>query len=213
MSQRIDIEQSATRTAVPVLAIIATVALSLALLPSAPASAQESPAAGIASSGPTRARLGLVGTVGRAVELNGSVDVDDRTIFIRYTRVLGDGGLFLGGEPSWGVEVGAFFFDQEPAAKGFGAHLVYEHRFVPGAAVHPILHLGAGALLTDERVPPGETRHNFSLLAGLGLEARLTRGLALQAGYRLHHVSNADTGLRNPGINAHTLVTALVFDL
>lgn len=186
--------------------------LSVAALAALPVCAQEGDGAARQAAAPDT-HLAVLGTVGHAVDLNGSVDVDVDTLFVRYSHVIGDGARVLGGEPSWGVEVGVLRFDQEPDAVGFGFHLIYEHRFAPAAAVQPLLTLGAGALLSDQQVPPEETRHNFSLFAGLGVEARLGGGVGLQVGYRLHHVSNADTGFRNPGINSHTVAAGLVIDL
>lgn len=182
------------------------------LVAPAPAGAQQAPASGaVPDAGATRTRLSLVGTLEQATVVNGSADVDMITLFARYTRVLDF--RFLGGEPSWGIEVGTFFFDQQPQAVGVGLHVIYEQRFVPETTVHPVLGLGVGALLSDEKVPPGETRHNFSLFADLGLEARIAHAMWLRAGYRFHHVSNADTGLRNPGINANALAVGVVVGL
>lgn len=201
-----------TLSAAPRAGLLAGAALLAFLVAPVPARAQQASASNATpAADATGTRLSLLGTLERATVINGSADVDTTTLFARYTRVLGS--RFLGGEPSWGIEVGTFFFDQQPQAVGVGLHVLYEQRFAPEAVVHPLLGLGVGALLSDTKVPPGETRYNFSLFADLGLEARIARALWLRAGYRFHHVSNADTGLRNPGINANALAVGVVIGL
>ncbi len=44
---------------------------------------------------------------------------------------------------------------------------------------------------------------NFSSAAGVGLYISLTKNIALNCGYRLRHISNADLKLPNGGINSH----------
>lgn len=152
---------------------------------------------------PETGRIGLHASYGFAAEINGSVPVDLATLAIRRTWPIA-GFRPFGGASSWGLEGTLFAFDQDPLTQGLGFHAVYELR-APEARVTPVLRLGVGALATTHRVPAGETHHNFSLGVGLGIEAQLGGGW-LEAGYRLHHVSNADTGLRNLGINAHSVV-------
>lgn len=170
------------------------------------------PAASRVTAVPGRTIFGGLLSRGFADEINGSVEIDVTTVALRWSRIFGSpDGRFLGALPGLGVEVvPAMLFHQEPTAWAAGFHLLYEHRFVTDGVL-PTLRLGAGFLHGNRRVPPGETRHNFSLLAGLGIDIPLGRSTALGVEYRLHHVSNADTGPRNPGINAHTLVTGLSF--
>jgi opacity protein-like surface antigen len=104
-------------------------------------------------------------------------------------------------------------FDQEPEAWATALNLMYEHRFVPTARLHPVFRTGAGILFASREVPPDETRLNFSLLVGIGLDIDLSKRLQLAPEYRLHHVSNANTGPVNPGINAHTLVVGITIKL
>jgi opacity protein-like surface antigen len=104
-------------------------------------------------------------------------------------------------------------FDQEPEAWAPAFNLVYEHRLVPGGGLHPVLRAGAGILYANREVPPDETRLNFSLLVGIGLDIDLSKRLQLAPEYRFHHLSNANTGPINPGINAHTLILGLTYKL
>ena len=84
---------------------------------------------------------------------------------------------------------------------------------MPAADVHPVLKVGAGILYSDREVPPGVTRLNFSLLAGVGFDVDLGGRWQLATEYRFHHVSNADTGPINPGINAHTFIVGICLKL
>ena len=60
-------------------------------------------------------------------------------------------------------------------------------------------------------MPKGETRHNFTVLTELGVDIMVTDSSAMFLGYRFHHVSNANTGFRNPGVNLHTMMFGLSF--
>ena len=84
-------------------------------------------------------------------------------------------------------------------------------RLRPAQKTRPVLRAGAGLLSTSEKVPPGETRYNYTLFAGAGVEIDVSPGRAIQIDYRLHHISNADTGRENPGINAHTFMLGLAW--
>ena len=94
-----------------------------------------------------------------------------------------------------------------------GFNLLYEHRWTADGKHLPILRLGAGALMATEQVPAGETRGNFSLLAGLGYDVMIDTRRFLSLEYRFHHISNAKIGPRNPGINAHSFVAGLTYYL
>lgn len=145
---------------------------------------------------------------GAAISYNGSVETDLAALLVRWTHTTN--GRVLGGQPAWGVElIPLITVDQQPRAYGAGWHLIYEQRYRTQAAVRPVLSLGAGMIFTDKKVPIGETHYNFSLLVGAGVEIDLSPRTALNLGYRLRHVSNANTGVRNPGINAHTLLVGI----
>jgi hypothetical protein len=165
------------------------------------------PARGASSPPAARVRRNLLvvsGSLGYAVVINGSAPIDDASVWIRWTRRTRT--RFAGGEPAWGFElVPLVRVSQEPTAYGAGGHFVYENRFLPDRRVRPVFRAGAGMLFTDHAVPVGETRYNFSLFAGSGLEFDFGSHTWLTLEYRFHHVSNADTGDRNIGINSHAL--------
>ena len=145
---------------------------------------------------------------------NSAPGIDIATAGLRWTYLweAKGSGLFRG-QPGLGIEVVPLmrFVENDRTIGAIGANLLYEHHFVVAGRVRPIWRIGAGFLYAADEVPPGATRHNFSLLTDLGVDFLLSARAALFAGYRLHHVSNANTGDRNPGINAHSLLFGLSF--
>ena len=70
---------------------------------------------------------------------------------------------------------------------------------------------GIGLLWTGDDVPPGGTRLNFTPRAGVGGTLGLDDRTRLVLGLRWFHVSNAQTGSDNPGIDALQVVAGLSF--
>ena len=66
-------------------------------------------------------------------------------------------------------------------------------------------------MIGETEIPVGETKLNFSVLTALGVDFMVTDRSALFLGYRFHHVSNANTGNINRGINVHSLMFGLSF--
>ncbi len=158
---------------------------------------------------PGRNLFAVSASYGKATEINGSVEADIASVWLRWTHMTE--GRFLGGQPAYGFEVAPFLVvDQTPRAHGFSGHFVYEQRWRPQRSFRPVLRAGVGMMYTDRRVPVGETHYNFSLFVGLGIEAALSERSVLSLEYRLHHVSNANIGRINPGINAHTILLGLI---
>lgn len=148
-------------------------------------------------------------------EINKSATgIDIATGGVRWSHMWGENfGGFIRGHPTVALEflpVMAFLADGG-TTWGIGANLLYEHHFAVQGRVLPVWKLGAGFLYTDEEVPTGETRHNFSLLTALGVDIMVAERSALFVGYRFHHVSNANTGNVNPGINVHSIMFGVSF--
>ncbi len=70
---------------------------------------------------------------------------------------------------------------------------------------------GVGLLWTGDDVPPGGTRLNFTPRAGVGGTLGLDDRTRLMLGLRWFHISNAQTGSDNPGIDALQVVAGLSF--
>ncbi|HEX9698786.1 MAG TPA: acyloxyacyl hydrolase [Acidobacteriota bacterium] len=198
------------------------VALLFSLFSAAPALAQataEDPQATASHPSPLRPEGGNVWSVFYGLGLNQEINHSARNINIasagvRWTHLWSPklGGI-LRGHPGLGIEivpVTAFVKDGQ-IAWALGGNLLYEHHFLAGRRVLPVWKIGAGFLYADREVPAGETRHNFSVLTALGVDVMVAERSALFLGYRFHHVSNADTGRINPGINAHTMMFGLTF--
>ncbi len=170
---------------------------------------------GAADEGGSGRALTVFVSKGHAVSINGSLAIDLRSAGVRWSRRWRpSGGGWLRGNPTLSVEVAPIVeFDQEPAARGPGINLIYEHRLMPTASLHPVFRAGTGILVADREVPPGATRLNFSLLVGFGLDIDLSERWQLAPEYRFHHVSNANTGPVNPGTNSHTLVLGITLRL
>ncbi len=132
---------------------------------------------------------------------------------INYTITEAQFGYMLGG----GLHHGALRGNFEVLGEGFGSaifegsggyiagmtlwarynFLQPEWRFVP------YIQAGAGLTATDiDRHIVGQT-FNFNLEVGLGTRYLLTEKWALLVEYRYQHISNANTGAHNLGINAH----------
>ena len=121
------------------------------------------------------------------------------------------GSGLLRGHPSFAVEIVPLTTFVEPSKTTWagGFNLLYEHHFAVGGRVLPVWRVGAGFLYADREIPEGETNHNFSVLGALGFDVMVTPSSALLLEYRFHHVSNANTGAVNPGVNVHTIVFGL----
>jgi len=120
---------------------------------------------------------------------------------------------FLRGHPAFAIEFVPVmaFFTGVPTTWALGANIMYEHHFAASGRVLPVWKLGAGALHATNPIPEGETAFNFTVLTALGVDVMITEKNVLFLGYRFHHVSNANIGNVNPGINVHTIIWGLSF--
>jgi opacity protein-like surface antigen len=106
------------------------------------------------------------------------------------------------------VEGVGMWVEQTPHAEGGGLNLLLRYSWA-SRRWHPLLMMGAGILYSDERIPPGETRRNFTPQAGAGLQYLITDRLAIGGEYRFHHLSNKGRTPTNPGINSHLVLFGL----
>ena len=96
---------------------------------------------------------------------------------------------------------------------GFGvAPVGGEVRFRATRPLAFVLRGSAGGVYFTRPIPdPEERRFNFIFDIGAGAELRFSRRVAMTAGYRLNHISNAGRGPVNPGMNSQMLELGLSF--
>jgi len=82
--------------------------------------------------------------------------------------------------------------------------LVFKYNFLGFGRWLPFWDLGLGMLWTNlaPRIPEQSTPFNFVLESGPGVQYFATERVALTLGVRFHHISNAQTGDRNKGLNS-----------
>jgi hypothetical protein len=87
----------------------------------------------------------------------------------------------------------------------YGAGLIpIGFRYVVGPrAVQFLVGLSAGAIYFQHRIPdPSETRVNFTLDGTALFRIHVWQRNAFTIGYHFNHISNANTGRENPGMNS-----------
>lgn len=89
-------------------------------------------------------------------------------------------------------------------ASAAGGSLVLKYNFLSFGRWMPYWDVGLGILWTNlaPRIPEQSTQFNFVSESGPGLHYFATERVALTIGVRFHHISNADIGDRNLGLNA-----------
>lgn len=95
---------------------------------------------------------------------------------------------------------GAQFSPSSSWLVAMNPHLRYN--FAAGTRLVPFIDLSPGAMLTDIGRPDLGTRFEFDLQAGFGAHWFLRRGLALTVEARYIHISDANTGHPNHGVNS-----------
>lgn len=70
--------------------------------------------------------------------------------------------------------------------------------------VAPFAFFSAGGLFLNEKLPDvSGASLNYLLNIGAGLELPFIQDYSIQIGYSIQHMSNANTGEQNPGIDSH----------
>ncbi len=153
--------------------------------------------------------LGVIGGYWRENSLDGTKPSSDQ----RAIYVLPQVGVVLTDEFNAGWFSGNFEILAEPlgahyskpfSASAFGGSLVLKYNFLSFNRWMPFWDIGAGMLWTDlaPRIPEQSQQFNFVLETGPGLHFFVTENFALTTSVRYHHISNANTGTRNVGLNA-----------
>jgi lipid A 3-O-deacylase len=138
--------------------------------------------------------------------INGSTsDTGVWNLGLRYGWVLTDpvGPGLLRGRFEYAVDVvPAFLVVQNPkTAYGFGVNpFALKWNFVAHHNVTPYIDIGGGTLFTNNQVPAGTSRVNFTTSGALGFHF-LQSKYNWSAEVRFMHISNAGLATPNPGIN------------
>lgn len=172
--------------------------LLLAALPAAAAEADE------ADAGELPKGHALWGVSGSAGFSDGDLSSGFGSAQVRIDRVFSHarGPGFLRGQMGYSIElVPLFLLDEGEVVYAGGFNLLGRHYFRSGGRVRPLVTLGAGLLLSKERIPPGISRVNFTPQIGFGV-LFVTRSCLYSLEARFHHLSNAGTVSPNPGINS-----------
>jgi hypothetical protein len=118
------------------------------------------------------------------------------------TDPVGDG--WYGGQVTLGAEMVYIQFREPILTHGVGFTPKFKYTFTSLERVRPYIEFTGGPFWTDlaGRIPEESSRLNFILTAGVGLSYFLTNQVALNAGYRFQHISNAGMRYPNLGLNA-----------
>lgn len=102
-----------------------------------------------------------------------------------------------------GVEAAFLGITQPTSAYGIGVTPKLIYTFTSFGRLKPYIEGGGGPLWTNfsGRIPEQGTDFNFLVWGGAGATYDLTARWALNAGVRFSHISNADTGSPNRGLN------------
>lgn len=124
---------------------------------------------------------------------------------LRYGWILTNpaGPSFLRGRFEYAVDIVPVFLVTQPTgtAYGFGVNpFALKWNFAAGRRVVPYVDIGGGTLFTNDRVPSGTSRVNFTTSAALGVHV-LRKKCNWSAEVRYMHISNAGLATPNPGIN------------
>jgi opacity protein-like surface antigen len=136
--------------------------------------------------------------------LDGDLDMNYVSLLPRLTWVPFEpfGPSWLRGTVELGGEVWLQFFTDpvETTAEGLKGAVRYD--LVNLGPWVPYIEALAGAGYKNFRPFENETKFAFVLEAGAGLTHLITPRVAITAGYRFQHLSNAGLGKRNRGINS-----------
>lgn len=77
--------------------------------------------------------------------------------------------------------------------------------------INPFTFFSAGGIFLNDKLPIGDgASFNYLLNIGAGVELPLIQGSKIQLGYSIQHMSNANTGDQNPGIDSHMIFMTIL---
>lgn len=134
------------------------------------------------------------------------------SVAIGYTATVLPAAILFQPAQIYFFSSGTVFTESVAAAHsvyGFGVEpLGFTFEFARRHRLAPFVELGGGIIASTEPIPfnvPGGTGLNFLADLGGGIRWKIGRTRAVGIGYRLMHISNANTTGVNPGIDNHIL--------
>jgi len=139
-------------------------------------------------------------------------------VSLRYGRVLA-AWESLSLEYTLDIFPAAVVFEPDRIRRGrstiYGAGLSplgFKINFAQESWIKPFVATSVGVLYFVDDVPvPRSSRFNFTPEIGLGVQFFLTPKNAMTLGYKFHHMSNANTGRSNPGMDSHVIYAGFSF--
>ena len=99
---------------------------------------------------------------------------------------------------------------REYAYGGGGSPIGAQVNFLRDRGLQPFLFSGGGFLTFNRRMFDA-TKFNFTAQLGAGVEVFTSRHRSIDFGYKYHHISNANRGNINPGMDSHVLFVGVSF--
>ncbi|THJ24976.1 MAG: acyloxyacyl hydrolase [Nitrospira sp. CG24E] len=114
------------------------------------------------------------------------------------------GDSWYRGQISFGAEMAYIQFQEPVLTHGVGFTPKIKYTFVALDRIRPYAEFAGGPFWTDlgGKIPEQSSQFNFILSGGLGVSYFLNNQVALNAGYRFQHISNAHTSRANVGLNS-----------
>jgi opacity protein-like surface antigen len=91
-----------------------------------------------------------------------------------------------------------------------GSPLGAQVNFLNRRRIQPFLTSGGGFLYFNRRMF-GATQFNFTAQLGAGVQVFTSRHHSIDFGYKYHHISNANLGRYNPGLDSHMVFMGVSF--
>ena len=115
---------------------------------------------------------------------------------------------------SFGAFAEAVYFDGEiNDAGGGGVGLLARWHFLRGEDYSLFVEGGCAFVLFSDDTPDGGTEHDFTPRAAIGATYELSEGVRLVGKAGWFHISNAQTGPSNPGLDSVSVLVGLSFTL
>lgn len=104
--------------------------------------------------------------------------------------------------------------DNGPEDYRFGIGVIPINLLLPFSEyrpINPFTFVSAGGIFLNDKLPKGNGASiNYLINFGAGIELTMFRKTDIQFGYNLQHMSNANTGQENPGIDSHMFFFSFV---